>query len=364
VQIASSAFRVPDALAYLRECGLLTSSDVVELGVTVTDISHRNNNLQVRIGSDRGFLLKSGRNPATRATLEAEARAYAAFHELEDYSGLRSGIPDFHGWDEDLGLLVLELVTPRSPLVQDVLQRLDLPQRMGTILGNLHAAGTKLVGDATAPSPWPLSLHRPSTDSFRDLSPAHLDLVRRLQRNQRLSTVLTALSRGWRAETFIHGDVKWENWVWSRAETEAKDRLVLVDWEMTAPGDGAWDVGAVFAEFLKDWVGAVQIPPDASPELFMEKVYAPLPTLWPATRAFWEAYRNARAWDDRSAAAPLLRAAQMAAGWLLQRTYESHVDAHELSGNGLLAIDMSDRLLAEPHVAAVHILGLSLAGSA
>jgi hypothetical protein len=52
----------------------------------------------------------------------------------------------------------------------------------------------------------------------------------------------------------------------------------------------------------------------------------------------------------------------MAAGWLVQRTYEAHTDAHELSGNGILAVDICEHLLAEPHVAAVHILGLSLTG--
>ena len=47
----------------------------------------------------------------------------------------------------------------------------------------------------------------------------------------------------WRAETFIHNDVKWDNFlVYARAGSRRLTQMKIIDWELANFGDPAWDV--------------------------------------------------------------------------------------------------------------------------
>jgi len=69
------------------------------------------------------------------------------------------------------------------------------------------------MGDVAMPSepPWILSIHRPSLQSLRDVSPANLDLIRMVQATPTISEKLDELRVAWRPGAMVHMDIRWNN---------------------------------------------------------------------------------------------------------------------------------------------------------
>lgn len=348
---------VPDILI---ETGLLSPFDIVELGVTFSDSSRRNRNFRVTIGDDRGYLIKCARNAETAATLAAEAVAYTAFHELESYREARRWIPNLHGWDAQQARLVLELL-PKGISLQNI--RRPSPSifsAMGEALASFHDAGANARTHPPRSRPWALAMHKPMVGLFSELSVANMRLIEILQSQSPLCSSLDRLLQEWKANSTIHCDIKWDNWVVECDEGGALQRLALVDWELACYGDDAWDVGAIFSEFLGQWIESVPAIAGAEPTNISSLVRRPIARMQPNIRSFWSAYAKKRGWAANTATWNLLRAVRMAGARLLQRTWERHQRVYELTGHGVTSIQVASHVLREPHLAAVRLLGISL----
>ncbi len=355
-----------DAVAYLLHRGLLTPSDVVDGGVVVHDASSRNRNFKVRCSRGPSYLLKQGLGADGVVTVANEARTYGVLSN--GASGLRRSIPKFFGYDSDERVLVIELLPGARDLHQyhrDVARfPVGLAGWIGRALGTLHRETAIDANDgAGAPdeegAPWAASIHRPSLEVFRDSSAASLELIRIVQGADDFGPLLDEVRQAWRISALLHHDVKWGNVLACRARASGRITCMkLIDWEIAAPGDPAWDIGSVFGSYLTAWLSSIPVTGPHPPARYLELADYPLAKMQPAMRRCWAAYTEARGGRMRDASRQLVRAVQLAAVRLVQTAFEATQGSERLTSTVALHLQMSHNMLRRPQEAAVHLLGI------
>lgn len=331
-----------EVAAYLLKRRLVGRRSIVAGRLRISDASSRNRNFRVSGGPGESYLLKQG--------LAADS-AQSLLNEVALYRRLRRGgaapaacVPALHGYDKARGILILEWIVGGEDL--DALYRRQrrcppvLAAALGRALATIHAVapdGETLREDP----PWVLALHRPPLEALRYLSAASVELVRRLQGDERLCEALDELRAGWRVEALVHRDVKWANCIAHPPPGGLRPtRVRLVDWEMAGWGDPAFDVGSALSDFTAfglDAVAAAARPPSDS---------------------FWRAYVRARGLDERDAAALLERSARFAGARLVQSAYEHTQETTVLSERVARLVSLAADLLVSDRADARAQLGL------
>jgi hypothetical protein len=343
-----------EVAGYLLRRGLLTAEAVVGGGVVVREVSSRNRNFAVEVDGGPSYLLKQGRSAEGAATVAREA---AVLEELiARGQELQIHLPGLVGYDPDGGLLLLELLPEAEDLRSRQLRLEAFPvtlgEQLGFALGTLHREMRETYPEA--PTPWVLSIHRPDTSVFRDASAANLELIAIVQNDEGLGERLDELRQGWRVETLIHQDAKWENCL-----ATADDRLYLVDWELAVAGDPHWDLGTALSQYLSAWLFSIPVIGGEPPERFPALARSPLDTMKASLRACCEAYARADDGQPVLADEPLRRTVSYAGARLIQTAFEASQFDQRLNSAAILHLQLGSNLMRRPAVAAEQLLGLA-----
>src|SRR4051794_1914691 len=151
--------QVVDRLVTLE---LVSPATIVAGDLNIHDASRRNRNFKVVSDSGPSFLVKQGFGGEGRATLANEAAVYQvlASHGRD----LGRYIPQFHGWDPDQAMIVLELVESAHSLTEHQARgrfSRQVARSVGRALGVPHGIdgdGGDLRGLYAMP-PFALSVH-------------------------------------------------------------------------------------------------------------------------------------------------------------------------------------------------------------
>jgi Ser/Thr protein kinase RdoA (MazF antagonist) len=338
---------------YLLRRGLLAAAAVVDGRVLVREVSSRNRNFAVEVDGGRSYLLKQGRSAEGAATVAREAAVLEEVvgrgEEVERY------LPTLVGYDPGEGVLALELLPGAEDLRARQVRLESFPEALGegvgSALGALHRELRATY--PPAPTPWVLSVHRPDTGVFRDSSAANLQLIAVVQNAEGLGERLDELRQGWRVETLIHADAKWDNCL-----VAADDRLYLVDWELAVAGDPHWDLGTALAQYLSTWLYSIPVLGDEPPERFPALARLPLEGMKAAMRALCEAYTRAADGSPSLGDEALARTVAYAGARLLQSAFEATQFAPRMDSAAVLHLQLGSNLIERPVVAAERLLGL------
>jgi|SRR5215217_729504 len=361
----------PEVVPYLLHHNLIGTAPIIESDLLVADVSRRNRNFKVI--SDRGpsYLLKQGVGPSGTATVAHEAAVYEFLRSLGGQHGLEDCLPHYYEYDPEEKILVMELLRNAQDLHEYHARRgrfsTLLARAMGKTLAAIHYVtrteatnGNNELISAARP-PRFLSIHRPAPGIFHDISSANVQLIKTVQRSVPLCQALDELRRGWRAETLIHYDIKWDNClVFARSASNRKSRLKIVDWELACRGDPCWDVGSVFGNYLSFWLFSIPITGEVPPDRFMELARYPLERMQPAIRSFWQSYVRTMELDAATSSEWLLCAVKYGAARLVQAAYEQMQTSQHLTGSVVYLLQLSLNILQRPQEAMVHLLGLPL----
>lgn len=345
-----------EVVGHLLRCGLLSAEAVVGGGVVVREVSSRNRNFAVAVDGGPSYLLKQGRSAEGAATVAREAAVLEEVAARGDE--VKAHLPDLVGYDRGEGLLVMELLRDGEDLRTRQTRLESFPETLGEQLGSALGALHREMREnyPQAPTPWVLSIHRPDTGVFRDASAANLELIRIVQNAEGMGDRLDELRQGWRVETLIHQDAKWDNCL-----VGDDDRLYLVDWELAVAGDPYWDLGTALSQYLSNWLFSIPVIGGEPPERFPALARFPLDTMKPALRAMCEAY--ARASDDQPLLAeePLRRTVAYAGARLIQSAFEVSQFDQRLNSGAILHLQLGSNLMERPAVAAEQLLDLTAA---
>jgi hypothetical protein len=288
----------------------------------------------LRVTSDKGpcYLLKQGAGRDGSAGVAHEAAVYSLLESGPATRTFRQYLPRCIAYDGDESLLILELIANAEDLFSYHSRCGAFPASFAGMLGKalsaLHRCGTSALkrdasGRFSGRLPWVLFLDQPGLAIFRDISSANLQVIRILQSSPEFRRQLDELRGGWRADAFIHHDMKWDNCLaFAPSPSGRKSRLKIIDWEFADRGDPCWDAGAVFANYLSFWLNSIPITGEEPPDRFLELARHPLNRMQPALRAYWTAYVRGMELDAAASHEWLLRAVRYGAARLIQTGYE------------------------------------------
>jgi phosphotransferase family enzyme len=349
---------------YLLERDALEPEDVLDRGLSVTEVPRRNANFAIRRRGAPGLFVKQSRAEdafqasslhveGTLATVAAEDPAFAAVAELS---------PALRLYDPCRRVLVLELVDGEdlaSVAAREGGVPPPLARDLGTAVGTLHRDVPRDAEGGPGPQQaWILSLPQMTDEQLPGPHAAVHELRRVAREDASLAEGLRTLQEGWRSDAFIHGDLKWENVL---ASLEGDERRIhLVDWELGGWGDAAWDVGGLLHAYLRAWV--IAMPADAlaagSPPVDVRD----LERMAPSIAALWAGYRDAAA-----PAEPrdfLLRSVRFAGARLLQTAFEHVAEAPALTGHTVGLAQLAANVVARPEQACRTLFGLQIDAAA
>ncbi len=356
---------VDSAADYLLAEGLIERDAIIDGNLTIRSASRRNRNLRVETTHQIGYLLKQPYDPDQGAlTLRREAQFYALCQQ--ELAVEACALPRLVAYDDRQPLLVLELFLDAIPLHQEFRARtapdalVGVMRAVGANLGTAHTAFRRL---AHAPGlawlsherPWVLSANKPALRLLATLSAANYQALRILQSQECLGERLSGLSRDWQPDTVIHNDLKADNILIlpPRPEREQRgpDAVRLVDWELVALGDPAWDVAAGLQNLVLFWLSSMPLQEALDVSQLAEAARCPWPTLQSAARAFWDGYRGAACLATADADRFLVRAVGFSGAWLIQSAYELSQFASRLPKEAVLMLQISANVLKCPAAA-------------
>jgi Phosphotransferase enzyme family len=358
---------VDTIVPYLIEQNLVSVGAIVEGDLEVIDAGRRNQSLKIVRRYGPSYLIKQPGEgePRTGVTLHNEAWFYKQCQNAPYAADMRSLLPALKDWDENRGVLILELINGRPLWAHYAATPApefpsDSGGPLGDALGTVHRVfrhpNASIVGLHSDP-PWILFAHRPTPEIFARLSPACLQLLKMQQKDPRIAAALDSLRTEWSPETLIHNDMKGDN-ILVTANAGEGTLVCIVDWELIQVGDPAWDVGAVFRDMLDYWLLSVPLSGDLRPEQMLERAQLPLSRLHPAARAFWHAYRASARMDADTAGPFLLRALRFAAARMAQGAYELSSNAPEPSNLAVAMLQIAANILDDTCDASLHLFGI------
>jgi thiamine kinase-like enzyme len=355
--------------SYLIHHRFIEKRVLVNGKLEIFDASQRNCNYKVYSNPGTGFFVKQGLIPKARITVAHEAAIYQLFNSTSSTSRplpLRRHILAYHHFDPDESLLILQLVdgtdlreyqANRSRFSAGVAGAIARAvARLHTSTGGIRERLNQLELDLRF-KPWALSIDLPSLEIWNELSRSNYAMLHIIQSKHGFSEHLGALSREWRSDTFIHGDLKWENLLVPGVSPSRKT-VMFADWEVAGLGDQSWDIGSIFAAYLRSWLRSIPRIGGSNFTEFASLAKVPLEAVKPAVRAFWSIYTRLVKLDPDEACILLKRSVKMSAVRLIQAAIEEQQSLVNLSGNGLGLLQLSLNILERPDEAIVGLLGL------
>ena len=347
---------VADVAPYLAGRGLLSARAMVDGRLRVEDVSRKN----------RVFLVTADGAPCSVVKLSADPDDTGVAREaavLERLGRRLPFLPKRVMYDRATGVLVLETPSGARDLAQLPTRgrfSLALARQAGRALAALHSLPPDALDGLEQVDPTRiLAIHRPDLATVRSLSGAALDLVRLVQGSGALCCRLERLLEPERRDCVVHGDVRWDNWLaLGRNGSMRRTRVLMLDWELAAAGDPAFDVGAYLAEYLCAWKQQAWVPDPLEPGHRLHDPARVLPPLQPAVSTFYDAYVRDRA-KRRGALNGMLRRAVGFAGarLVLIALEEAHACA-DLQKDVRVTLQLGANVLERPRWAVDVLLGL------
>jgi hypothetical protein len=359
-----------EVVQYLLQREFITADSVVDEDLRVVEASRRNRNFKVIREGGPSYLLKQGLSSEGRATVGHEAIIYKYMETADGSVSFRSYLPGYYQYDDSDGILLLELLANAQDVREFHVRRgafsTSIAAALGRALSKLHrldisSLPTEWDSSFSNRLPWALTLHRPGIGVFQDTSSANMQLIRIVQNTPGFVRALDELREGWRIDSLVHNDIKWDNClVFPRTNSNRKVDLKLVDWEFARLGDSCWDVGAVFSNYLSFWLFSIPVSGENPPDHFLDLAKHPLERMQPAIRSYWQAYVRGMGFDKAQSEEHLLRTIKYAAARLIQTGYEHMQHSAHMTGNLVCLLQLSLNIMQRPSEAIAHLLGISL----
>jgi len=313
---------------YLVRRRLITTEAVVDGDLTIIEDHRRNKNFRIR--SRRGGLfVKQLRlhDPKLVAELTREATCYWTVANEPSLAGLRPLVPGYRDYDVANHVLVTEYYDDHTSLQIHRHQAKSYPPgscaTIGAILAKVHDRRLPEVMERamnasalSESSPWVLRIFRDGRLPFDVPSDGIRRYFDSLRSIPDLATHFERLLRGWEATTLIHGDVKWDNFIFSGGDGGAPS-IKLIDWELAGLGDPAWDLACALSAFYT--ARFIEVASSPAPVDFAGLDVTPDR---PELEALWSGYLRERGVDQEEQRPLMERAMAYYGARLLQTGFE------------------------------------------
>jgi thiamine kinase-like enzyme len=319
---------------YLLERGLVTFESAVDGDLMLVGSSSNNTNTKVIRKNGPGFFIKQIRRSDMTAVISVQREATCLWlgHNEKDFAALIPFIPKYYDYDPTRHLLVTELLADGENLYQHRFGKGSYPAgsaaRIGKALAEYHGCGAEMKKGEQAATlaktmPWVLAIHQPESPMLPTFGAASHALLNYLKTDPQFFPLLESLQKLWRYDAFIHGDIKWDNFIiYDLKEAPEDYALKIIDWELAGFGDAAWDVGSAFQAYLSYPIISLPSIPGQLPPNFVGLLQYSPQEIRDSIKELWIGYLGAQPMDERTAGEFIERSIRSAAARLMQTAFE------------------------------------------
>jgi hypothetical protein len=334
----------------------------------VKQLSAKNFNLLVTISDELKLLVKQERH-------NHEGKAAGEFLGEWQIQGLMQDFAELQHWkpflsairhfDAEKSILVFEYLQDYRDVMDFYLKENTFPeaiaQQLGTFLATIHRntydrqdyretiAQQQPQQNLSLVQRLVRSLERISPEIFGSVPDDGLKFYALYQRYDSLGKALAELSESFKASCLTHNDLKLNNILLHNGWEQPDSGIVrLIDWERSAWGDPAFDLGTLIGSYLQMWLGSLVVSKSLSIEESLGLAMTPLDRVQPSIAALTRAYLAGFPEVVDSRPDFVQRVVQFAGLGLIQGILASVEYQKTLGNSGIASLQVAKSLLCRP----------------
>ncbi|MEH2115995.1 phosphotransferase family protein [Nostoc sp.] len=293
---------------YLIEQGLCSDSE--QSSSKIEPVTAKNFNLLLSLAGDRKLLVKQERhNQEGKAAGEflSEWRIQELLQQFPSLDNYRSFLPEVLHFDAENSIIVFRYLDDYRDLMDFYTKEKSFPteiaREIGTILGTIHRDtfnhqeyqkffsknSDNLMPDQV--SLMVRGLERVEPEIFGIVPGDGLKFFALYQRYDSLGQAIAELGNAVTPSCLTHNDLKLNNILLYKDWQNSSNNIVrLIDWERSAWGDPAFDLGTLLGSYVQIWLTSLVISNSLSIEESLRLAITPLELLQPSIGALTIAY--------------------------------------------------------------------------
>jgi hypothetical protein len=304
-------------------------------------------------------------------SLAGEWRIHQLITQFPDLSRFRSHLSEAVYFDSDNSIIVMNYFPDYEELGEFYHREQAFPvaiaTAMGEILADIHRATLNVSkyrdflveefpGIDRPPNYFVRGLETIRPGIFGKVTKDNLKFFKLYQRYPSFRQAVSELKAAYQPICLVHNDLKLDNILLHRESKVAN--LRIVDWELFAWGDPAYDLGNLLASYLKIWLGSFLVSGDLEWQIALQLATTPLNSLQPSLTAIVRAYcdRAPEIWQQRPDF--LERVVQFIGIALIKRIHRNIDDHEPLTNQSICMLQVAKSLLCEPEKSIPTVFGV------
>lgn len=352
---------------YLLDKGMIDLPTLVSGNFTARRNDSRNNNFIInKEHQNNKLFIKQVRAPDTEKieSLRAEAACYQLASTNPQYKLLKSFLPSFFHYDPQNHILIIEQIKDAFSVHDFYFGFYNFQNNLPQLLADVLASYQTNLNSPTLPhlpfsrrqKPWVFSLVSAGRGAWPG-GPKSVEqqILQLIFKNKEFVQLLSRLENEWQAESLVHNDVKFSNFLMNyEPEKKGIKAIKLIDWELADVGDPLWDAASVLQNFLFLWV-STDVPEQEYSGSGLRKIT--LDEVQPCLQMFWQRYIQQRKILANQSLV-LRKAIQFTALKLIHSCFEMAPASPVLQPLTVKILQLSFNILRSPAEAAGRLFGL------
>ena len=304
-----------NVVSYLKQKQICAVDSQLDRPITVEE--YKNFNLAVRLADGSNYLVKQERFDGTGkpiGRLRYEWIIHLFFQRFTQLDSVKDSISQAVYFDEKNRILVLKYFSDYTDLFRfyfsdfyytERVFPIAIAEAIGKNLGSIHrltftrsefkeflnrlfTEHDMREKDLQAKPNFVEKLEKFTPDIFAYICPESLEFFKLYQRFGSLHQAVTELHQNYEPVCLTHQDLRLSNYLIHNSG--ASDSLKLIDWELFAWGDPAFDLGMAIANYLKLWLASLYVDRDTNLNVALSLATCPLEKVQPSLKALIKSY--------------------------------------------------------------------------
>lgn len=325
----------------------------------------RNNIIKVFLKTGTSFFIKQCTTDGVfKDILKRESNVYKLLHSNDLFSNFSNRLPSMLDYDDERNVLITELKQDTISLHDYYLKARTFPVALGIeqaqSLSGFHvllSAETDVKSFPHTP-PWILQLNDFNAYHYFPTNTENGKFIQLIQQNELLKNELDKLKKGWTKTHFIHGDIKWINFLIDHKNES--QTLFVIDWELADVGDPCWDVAGLLQSYISAWVFGFDNQVPSATKLHDNLSAFELEHMLPSIEIFLDTYLSLQGIGQTGRLTWLVKTMQYTAARILQTAIEGVVFDPNIYANNMRCMQLAFNIFKDPQAALTGLLGIKL----
>jgi thiamine kinase-like enzyme len=353
---------------YLHKRKTIDEAAVMKGHFMVHPVNTRNNIMKVVMQPDNSLFVKQmGLDALSKSLFQREINAYLFFNNNDKFTTINAAIPVLLDYDADNSIMVTRLVYHAQNLVEHYGENkffdLTLAKEQATILSAYHIPLDAATDVSMFPKllPWVLQLDKYAAHEFFANNVESAKIIQLIKDNTLLQGELLKLATTWRYTHFIHGDIKWINFLVTKEAHGFSQKLI--DWELADIGEPLWDIAGLLQSYITTWLLGFDNSNPYQHELPNHSKPFDIKYMQPSAQAFLYTYMEQNGYTEAYPVDFFTKVMQLTAARIIQTSVEAITFNAKVEANYMRCIQLAFNILKDPMYALVELFNIKIAAN-